>query len=346
MSNAEWITRILIGVIAALVLGALLLLATGHDPFVAYGALLRGAFGSSRALASTLNKAVPIGLCAVGIALAYRARLWNIGAEGQLYFGAFAATGVGLVIPETLPAIPAVCLIVLAGAVAGAFWAALAAIPRATLGMNEILSTLMLNYIAILWVSYLVDGPWADPRAFSFHYSEPIASAARMGKMVGSVHWGLAVLIIAAVIYYLIDRRLRFGFELRVAGDAPRAGLLAGVRPALLTIVALSLAGALAGVAGAIEISASTGRLQTGLSPGYGFMGILVAWLAAGHPVGIVLAAILYAGLLNGGFALQVSGIPPAVGTILQATLLIAVLASINLGRYRLRLFRPGGATA
>lgn len=346
MPTAEWALRILLGFVAAIVLGTLFLVATGHDPLAAFSALYRGAFGSNRAVYATLNKSVPIGLCAIGIALAYRARLWNIGAEGQLYFGAFAATGIGLALPDTVPPLIAVSAVIAAGALAGVFWAGLAAVPRAALGMNEILSTLMLNYIAILWVSYLVDGPWADPRAFSFPYSEPIAANARMGRVFGSVHWGFFVLIVAAAIYLVVDRRLRWGFELRVAGASPRAAILAGISPAVMTIAGLGLAGALAGIAGAVEISAATGRLQTGLSPGYGFMAILVAWLAAGHPVGIVLAAILYAGLLNGGFALQVSGIPPAVGTILQALLLLTVLAAINLGRYRLRLIKPVGASA
>ena len=137
------------------------------------------------------------------------------------------------------------------------------------------------------------------------------------------------------------DRGFRWGYDLRVTGDAPRAALYAGIVPTRIVVVGLVAAGALAGLAGAIEVSASTGRLQAGLSPGYGFMAILVAWLAAGRPLGIAIASVFYAGLLNGGFSLQVSGIPPAISTILQATLLIAVLAVLGLGRYRVRLVRP-----
>lgn len=338
--------RLLVGLALALLLGMALLTATGHDPFTAYGALLRGALGSARAVSATLNKAVPIGLCAIGIAAAYRAGLWNIGAEGQLYFGAFAATGAALFLPDATPDVLVLPMVLLAGLAAGGAWAALAAAPRAWLGMNEILSTLMLNYVAILWVNYLVNGPWADPVAFSFPYSERLPAEARIGKMIGGVHWGVAVLVVAAAALWAIDRGLRWGYELRVTGAAPRAARYGGITPATVIVTSLVLAGALAGLAGAIEVAASTGRLQAGLSPGYGFMAILVAWLAGGNPFGIIAASILYAGLLNGGFSLQVSGIPPAIATCLQATLLIAVLAVLGLARYRIRVVRGTGVVA
>ncbi|HEX5079425.1 MAG TPA: ABC transporter permease [Geminicoccaceae bacterium] len=342
-STAEWAARTAIGLLLALLLAALVIALAGYDAPAALAALWRGAFGSPRALAATVNKAVPIGLCAMGIALAYRARLWNIGAEGQLYFGAFAATGVGLAMPQGMPAALAIAAVLLAGAMAGAAWAALAALPRAYLGMNEILSTLMLTYVAILWVDYLVVGPWADPLTYSFPYSPPIAAAARLGQLVGGMHGGVLLLAAAALLLQAVDRGLRWGYELRVAGDAPGAALYGGISPVRTILTGLMLAGALAGLAGAIEVSASTGRLQAGLSPGYGFMAILVAWLAAGNPLGIVLAAVLYAGLQNGGFALQVAGIPPAITVVLQAVLLLAALAAVGLGRYRVKLFRRSG---
>jgi len=334
---AEQIVRLLIGITIALVLGVVIMAAAGHDPMIGYAALYRGAFGSLRALQASLNKAVPIALCALGIALAYRARLWNIGAEGQLYFGAFAAAGIGLALPNGTSPLIAVPLVLIAGMGAGAAWALIAALPRAFLGVNEILSTLMLTYIAILWVGYLVDGPWADPATFSFPYSKPLIAEARIGRLVGNVHGGMLAALAGAVLLRLLDHGLRFGYELRVSGDAPRAALYGGIPYKRTLIVALALGGMFAGLAGAIEVAASTGRLQNGLSPGYGFMGILVAWLAGGRPLPILLIAVLYAGLLNGGFALQVSGIPPAIGTILQAMLLLAALATLNLGHYRLR---------
>ncbi|MGI9487500.1 MAG: ABC transporter permease [Geminicoccaceae bacterium] len=343
-SLLEQTFRLLFGIALALLLGALLMAASGHDPMAGYAALYRGAFGSLRAFQASVNKAVPIALCALGIALAYRAKLWNIGAEGQLYFGAFAAAGIGLALPEGTSSLFAVPLVIAGGMTAGAIWALIAAIPRAFLGMNEILSTLMLTYIAILWVSYLVDGPWADPSAFSFPYSRPLIEEARIGRLIGNIHGGVLATLTAAAFLWLLDRGLRFGYELRVTGDAPRAARYGGIPTWTTLIIALTLGGMLAGLAGAIEVAASIGRLQTGLSPGYGFMGILVAWLAAGRPLPIILVAVLYAGLLNGGFALQVSGIPPAIGNILQALLLLGALATLNLGHYRLRILPDTGA--
>lgn len=339
IGGLEWALRLMAGLAIALGAGWLLLWFSGYDPLNAYSALFRGAFGSARALAATLNKAVPISLCAVGIALASRAGLWNIGAEGQLYFGAFAATGVGLYLPASTPAAFAFPLFLLAAALAGAFWALLAALPRAYLGVSEILSTLMLTYIAILWVDYLVIGPWTDPTAYSFPFSPPVIVGTQLGRVPGtSIHWGVLAALAAILLLIVADRGLRWGYELRVTGDALRAAQYGGINATHMILGALAGAGALAGVAGAIEVSASTTRLQHGLSPGYGFMAILVTWLANGKPLGILAASVLYAGLLNGGFALQVSKVPPAIATILQAALLIGVLATLGLARYRIRL--------
>lgn len=337
---AEMAVRLAEAVVLAILIASAMLLLTGHDPVVAFAALYRGAFGSFRALSATVNKAVPICLCAFGIAAAYRARLWNIGAEGQLYFGALAAAGVGLALPPGSSPLLAVPAVLIAGTLAGALWATLAAVPRAWFGVSEILSTLMLNYIAILAVEYLVLGPWSDPATFSFPYSPPIAGSAQIGRIYGSIHGGIVPVLALTVLLILIDRGLRWGYELRVFGDAPRAARYAGISAPFIVISALAAAGACAGLAGAIEVSASTTRLQAGLSPGYGYIAILVSWLANGRPFPILLCSILYAGLLNGGFSLQVSGIPPAISNILQAVLLLCVLAVVGLGRYRLRFAR------
>jgi general nucleoside transport system permease protein len=338
----EWTLRLMAGISSAIVLGSLVIAFAGQDPLVAFAALWRGGFGSSRALAGTLNKAVPIGLCALGIALAYRARLWNIGAEGQLYFGAFAAAGTGLWLVKDLPPVLAIPLVLVMGALGGAFWALLAALPRALLGVSEILSTLMLNYVAILWVNFLVVGPWADPLTFSFPYSPPIAESGQLPKLGLGIHWGFALLLVVAGLFWFLDLGSRAMYEARVAGDGAIVARYAGISSVPLMIGIFCSAGALAGLAGAVEVAASTHRLQSGLSPGYGFMAILVTWLAAGRPLAIVPCAIFYAGLLNGGFALQVSGIPPAISTILQPLLLLCILASLALARYRLRVLNPG----
>ncbi|MEF2070581.1 ABC transporter permease [Consotaella aegiceratis] len=346
VSPWEIAVRIVCASILALVAGGLFLLWSGLDPLAGLSALFRGSFGSGSALFRSLNKAVPIGLCALGIALASRAKLTNVGAEGQFFFGAFAATGVGLSLPDATPTFLAIPAILIAGLIAGFLWASLAAIPRALLGMNEVLSTLMLNYICLLWVSYLVRGPWADPLTYSFPYSPPILAAAQLGPLArplfGALNSGFIVLIAATALVAAVDRWTRWGYELRVSGDAPRAALYGGINPTAVIVSGLCFAGALAGLAGAIEVSASTGRLQMGLSPGYGFMGILVAWLAGGRALPILFVSIVYAGLLNGGFSLQVSHIPSAISTILQALILLFVLSAVTLSSYRIRF--EGGA--
>ena len=342
METLERALRTAIGILLALAAGALLLWVSGYDPAVAYQALFRGSFGSLRAASATLNKSVPIALCAYGIALAYRANLWNVGAEGQLYFGAFAAAGVGLHLPGDTPSHIAMPLYFAAAMAGGGVWAGIAGMLRAHLGMNEILSTLMLTYVAILWVDYLVIGPWVDPLAFSFPFSPPVIEGVRLGTLWNAVHYGLLFSLSGAVFLHLVDRGSRWGYELRVTGSSRRAARYGGIRETRITVAALVAAGMAAGLAGAVEVSASTSRLQSGLSPGYGFMAILVAWLANGRAFGILIASVFYAGLLNGGFALQVSKIPPAIGTILQAGLLIAVLSVVGLASYRLRPVREG----
>jgi ABC-type uncharacterized transport system permease subunit len=343
-SLSAYALRAAVGVGLALALSAALLALSDHPPASVLDALVRGAFGSWPAVQSTLTKAVPIGLCAVGIALASRANLTNIGAEGQFFFGAFAATGIGLNLPEDTSHPLAVALVLGAGVLGGAAWAGLAAIPRAVLGMSEILTTLMLNYICLLWINFLVRGPWADPLTFSFPYSPPILDAGQLGPVFGAIQGGFPFLLAAVALLALVDSGTRWGYELRVAGDAPEAARYGGINAAWIVISGLCASGALAGLAGAIEISATTGRLQTGLSPGYGFMGVLVAWLAGGRPLPILLVSILYAGLLNGGFSLQIAHIPGAISTVLQATILICILGAGSLARYRIRIVRSATA--
>lgn len=327
-----------VAVLLALGIVALALLISGHSPATTFTAMIRGAFGSSRAWAATLNKAVPIGLAAIGIALASRAGLWNIGAEGQIYMGAFAATGVGFLLSDgTLPVV-AVSLVLISGSVAGLVWGLIPAAAKAYLGVNEIISTLLLNYVAILWVNYLVFGPWADPATISFPFSEPLPDPALLPDSVGEVHLGFFIFLGAVLVLYMIDRGTRWGYEMRVFGDSPQAARFGGISKTWVILSGLAFAGALAGLAGSIEVAGVTSRLQEGLSPGYGFIAVLVAWVAGTRPLPILLASVVYAGLLNGAFALQVSGIPAAIATIVQASLLLAVLAAQSLGRYRLRV--------
>ena len=315
------------GVVLALGLGGLFLTATGHSAVQAYLDVLRGAAGSPYALQQTVVKAIPLALTGLGVALAFHAGLWNIGAEGQLVMGACLASWAALTVPW--PAWALLPAMVLLGLVGGALWALLPAVPRAFFGTNEIITTLLLNYVALLWVDYLVFGPWADPSAFSFPYSRAFPDAARLPPVFGTqVHAGaLFVLLIAAGLTFAL-RHTAWGYEIRVIGHSPRTAAYAGMPVSVNILLVMALSGGIAGLAGMGEVSGVIGRIQQGISPGYGYSAIIIAWLARLHPWGTVAVAVGFAALINGGFALQTSGVPGAIASMLQALVLFSVLVS------------------
>lgn len=325
-----------LSVVLSLVLGGIFLYATGHDALKIYRLMFSGAFGSAYGVSETLVKAIPLMLSGLGISLAFRMKLWNIGAEGQIYMGAFAASWVALTYPG-LPAYIMIPAMVLLGMAAGGLWALLPAIPRAYLGVNEILSTLMLNYVAILWVDYLVFGPWRDPKGFNFPLSAPFSEAARLPTLGQSrVHTGILFALIIAVIIFVIVNRTKWGFEIRVIGESEAAARYAGMDIGRNIMLVMLVSGAFCGLAGMTEVSGITGRLQHGLSPGYGYTAIIVAWLGQLNPFAIMLVSILFGGLQVGGYLVQTSGVPGAVATMLQGAILFFVLGAEILNQYRI----------
>ncbi len=332
------------GVTLAFGLGAVFLAATGHSPLPAYVDMLRGAAGSSYALEQTVVKAIPLALTGLGVALAFQAGLWNIGAEGQLVMGACLASWGALTLPW--PPWMLLPLLILFGLIGGALWALLPAIPRALFGTNEIITTLLLNYVALLWVDYLVFGPWADPSAFSFPYSRAFADAARLPLLAGTqVHAGaLFVPVIAAGLTFAL-RHTAWGYEIRVIGRSPRTAAYAGMPVSVDILIVMALSGAIAGLAGMGEVSGVIGRIQQGISPGYGYSAIIIAWLAGLHPWGTVAVAVGFAALINGGFALQTSGVPAAIASMLQALVLFSVLVSDFFATHRVIVRRGRPAT-
>lgn len=309
----------------ALLLGAAFIHITGHGAGQAYLDMLRGAAGSSYAAEQTIIKAIPLALTGLAVALAFHAGLWNIGAEGQLAMGAFAASWAALTLPwpawALLPAMVALALI------GGGLWAFVPAVARALFGTNEIITTLLLNYVGLLWVDYLVFGPWADPSAFSFPYSRPFPDAARLQAFPGTqVHAGAVfVLIIAAGLAFVL-RHTTWGYEIRVTGQSPRTAIYAGMPVSVNILIVMTFSGAVAGLAGFGEVSGVIGRIQQGISPGYGYSAIIIAWLARLNPWSTVAVAIFFAAMINGGFALQTSGVPAAIAYMLQALVLFSVL--------------------
>lgn len=328
-----------LSLLLALVVGGVVLLLAGENPVTVYGAMFSGAFGDVNGLAETLVKTTPLLLAGLGVAVAFRMQLWNIGAEGQLYWGAIFATGTGLFLLPTAPGWILVPAMAVAGLLGGGLWGLIPGALRGWFGASEIITSLMLNYVAILFSDYLVHGPWRDPRAFGFPGTPSLPAAGWLPNYgTTRVHLGLLFGLLAALILWIMLRRTRWGYEIGVMGESPRAALYAGMPTKRAILLVMALSGALAGLAGMSEVAGIGHQLQRNLSPGYGYAAIIVAWLARLHPFGAVLVAFLLAGLTVGGDQIQMSlGLPAAIAPMLQGTMLFFLLGGDLLTRYRLR---------
>ncbi|MBN1424533.1 ABC transporter permease [Candidatus Fermentibacteria bacterium] len=319
----------------ALLAGYLFLEASGIDAAGAYRALLVDPLGTSYGFFETLVKAIPLILTGLAVAVAFRMRLWNIGAEGQLYAGALAATYVALFTPDFgLPRAP---LMLVAACAAGAVWAAVPGVLRATLGVSEILVTLMGNYVAILVADHLCYGPWKGKTTFGFPMSDRFPDDAALPAFAGTrLHVGLFVGVLCSLALWALLWRTKWGFQVRVAGSNVRAAEYAGYRVKRDAVVVMILSGTLAGMAGGVELSGVLHRLQPRFSPGYGYTAILVAWLARLHPLAVPLVAFLFGVLLTGGEQLQVMGISSSLVDVLQGLILLSVLAADAAANWRM----------
>jgi ABC-type uncharacterized transport system permease subunit len=314
-----------------LILSALVLVTIDVSPWEALTSLLEGAFGSQFALEQSALKAIPLALTGLAVALCLRMRLWNIGAEGQFHAGAIGASWVALTF-SSLGGWGLLPLMIVAAMLTGAAWAALAAIPRALWGVNEIITTLLLNYVAILAVAYLVTGPWRSEASFNLPVSDAFPSSAVLpGIGDSALHFGVFFPLVAALVLFVLLNRSRWGYEVRMIGASPDAARLAGMSTVKNILVVMLTAGALAGVAGMVEVSTSFGRLRQGISPGYGYMAIVIAALAAANLGGTLVVAFLFGGFIVGSFALQALGVPQAFVLLLQGIILFCALAGSQL---------------
>ncbi|MGQ0670768.1 MAG: ABC transporter permease [Actinomycetota bacterium] len=329
-------------VAAAGVMGAVLMLAAGHDPVEAYREVIESGFGSDLAWARTLISATPLILTAVAAAVAFRMRLWNIGGEGQLYLGAIAASGVALALGDGVAPVLGVVLSLAAGVAAGALWAAVAALPRAYLRTDEVISTLMLNFIALYLMNYLIFGSvsfWRDKERLSFPSGRLIPEVAELPRIWLRLHVGIVIAVAVALLLWWLLRSSRWGFELRVIGDSPRAARYAGMRVARRVVSVLVVSGAVAGLAGAVLITGSTQALRpSGIAVGLGYTGIVIAAVSRLNPLATVPVSILIAGLLNAGTSLQVLGVPSELVVLLQGLALLLVAATEFFLNNRVRL--------
>lgn len=307
---------------------AIVLLIAGKNPAKAYADVFATTLGSSYGFSEVLVKMIPLVLTAVAAALPARLGLINIGAEGQMYAGALTGSWVALTF-GSLPAWILIPLMLLFGFAGGAAWGAAAGVLRARDWAPETVSTLLMNYVAPLAVSFVVYGAWRDPKTANFPQTAEFSPAAQLPSFAGTrVHLGLVLAIIALLLFYFLFSRTRWGLEMRAVGGNPDAARRNGIPVGRYLIIALLIGGGIAGIAGIAEVSAIQGRLRPGFSPGYGFIGFLASWLAGGSPVGILAAAFLLAVVTAGGDVLQMSqGIPFSVLDILMALILFVVLA-------------------
>ena len=308
----------------------------------AYALLLEGGFGSRFAWGETLTRATPLILTGLAAAVAFRARLYNIGAEGQLYLGALAAVAVGGLHGGAGLAAPAWLLfpaMLLAAAAAGALLLLAPALMKSRLGVDEVVTTLLLNFIVLLFVSLVLDGPMKDPTAMGWPQSVAIQEPLQLAQLIerSRVHSGLLWALALAVLLWALLERTTLGFEIRAVGANARAAAFAGMPVGWVTIKVALLSGALAGLAGAIEVAGRAGYVTLDMSPGYGYSGIVIAMLAALNPLAVVGAAVFVAGILVGADSMsRAVTVPTYIADVIVSVALLAMLVAAMLANYRI----------
>ena len=343
VSPAALVIAPIAAILFTMLVSSLLVLWAGAPVGPTWAALLKGGFGSVFALTETLTRATPLILTGLAVTVAFKARLFNIGAEGQLYAGALAAVAVGGLHGGTgfvlHPALLFV-LMLLAAALAGALLLLGPALMKAKLGVDEVVTTLLLNFIVLLAASAALDGPMKDPTAMGWPQSVGLLPELELGKLVSGtrVHTGLLGAVALAGLLWGFFKYTLPGFEIRATGANARAAQFAGVPVTRTVVLVALLSGALAGLAGAVEVAGRTGYVTLDMSPGYGYTGIVIAMLAALHPLAVVAAAVFVAGVLVGADSMsRAINVPTYIADVIVAASLISVLVATMLTQYKVR---------
>lgn len=326
-------------VLLAALLGAVILISSGASPLEAYAALMQGAFSNPTALGRTLEKATPLIMSGLAVAFAFKAGLFNIGAQGQLLFGALTAAWVGFGV-DGLPAVIHVPLALLGGAVAGALFGAIPGALKAYTGAHEVITTIMLNFVAINITDYLADGPLKDTAPGNIvARTPPIFDSARIPS-IGQIPLGFFIAVLVSILTWWLLQRTTLGFEIRTVGLNPNAARYAGIRVVLTIVLTMVISGLLAGIGGAIETQGVVGRYQPGFNVGLGFDGITIALLGRTHPLGVIPAALLVGAMNAGASQMQFSAnVPSEIVDVITAMILFFVAADVIV-RWILRLRR------
>jgi general nucleoside transport system permease protein len=342
----------ILAVLTALLLGALVIVATGGDVLKAYQGLWEGSLGRPQSISETLVWSIPYVFGGLAVALAFKAGLFNIGVEGQIGLGSLASVYVGYAVKD-VPFPFHLFLALAAGVAAGAAWGAIPGVLKAKTGAHEVIVTIMLNYVAIQMTSFLVSGPMKDPNPLIANAQTPkILQSARLPPLLPDpqyrLHWGIVIAVLAAVFVWWLLNKSTLGFEIRTVGANPHAARYAGVAVGRTIVVAMALSGALAGMAGALEVVGLNFYHTAGFSVGYGFDSIAVALLGRGDPIGVLPSAVLFGGLAAGASRMQfLSQIPIDIIKLIQALVLIFIAApALIRWLYRVRVPREAESVA
>jgi simple sugar transport system permease protein len=327
----------LIALSVTVVIASLLAAVAGANPLLTLGLILKGAAGSKFALLETLNRATPLIFTGLAIAVAFRAKLWNIGAEAQLYGGAIVTVilGTSALSGGGLFALP---IVALGAMVAGAIILLGPVMLKTRFGVDEVVTTLLLNFIMLLFVSYLLEGPMKDPMGMGWPKSAPLDKAMRLPRIAEGLrlHWGFALALISAGIVWFLQTRTTLGYEMRAVGLNPHAARFAGIPVNRVLLKTALMSGGLAALAGFSEVAGLKGHLSLDLSPGFGYTGIIVAMLALLHPFGVVVTAIFVAGIFVGADSMsRAADVPTYIADMLLATALLLMVLAIGLTKFR-----------
>mgnify|MGYP001167376531 FL=1 len=324
---------------ATLVFAALLVLAAGASPFSVFYLVAKGAAGSQFAIVETLTRATPLIFTGLAVAVAFRAKLWNIGAEAQLYIGGVVTVVLGTgALP--LPSYLLIPIIMVAAMAAGALLLAGPAILKTRFGGDEVVTTLLLNFIVILFVSMLLEGVLKDPTGLGWPQSQRVIADAQLPRLIQGkrLHFGFVIALAAAVACWVVMKKTVLGYEMRAVGHNPEAARFAGIPVNKVLMKTALLSGGLAALAGFSEVAGLKGNLTLDLSPGYGYTGIVVAMLAMLNPLGVIAAAIFVAGIFVGADAMsRTAGVPSYIAQVMVATALLTMVTAILLTRYRVK---------
>ncbi len=331
---------------ASVVFCAFLVMLSGASPFSVLGLMIKGAAGSQFAFLETLTRATPLIFTGLAVAVAFRAKLWNIGAEAQLYAGAVMTVvlGTGLL---PLPQPILIPVLMAAAMLGGALVLSVPTFLKTRFGVDEVVTTLLLNFVALLFVSMLLEGPLKDPLGLGWPQSRRVIAEAQLPKLVEGkrLHFGFVIATAAALIVWFIDRKTALGYEMRAVGHSPKAASFAGIPVGRVLAKTALLSGGLAGLAGMTEVTGLKGNLTLDLSPGFGYTGIVVAMLALLHPVGVIAAAIFVAAVFVGADAMsRTAGVPSYIAHVMVAVSLLSMVTAVMMTRYRMRWRSHGRA--